>query len=151
MDLVFAVAARQPPPRPPLVLPPEDTPARSGLATRRTGRASPLFSSGRPIGPRAMGLCFLYRVWFCLVVALPGTSQRIPLVVPAGTPLSVQLDKRLRLQGVGQPVEGRVVEPVFAFQKEVIPAGSELTGQVVRLQPVSTPRRVKAVLHGDLT
>src|SRR4051812_8883440 len=151
MNPIFAVVARQPPPRPPLVLPPEDTPARSGLATGRTGRAGPLGFPERPAGPRARVVRFLCRVGFCLAVALPAAGQRIPLVVPAGTPLSVQLEKRLRLQGVGQPVAGRVVEPVFAFQKEVIPAGSELTGHVVRLQPVSTPRRVKAVLHGDLT
>jgi hypothetical protein len=121
------------------------------MVAERTDRAAPLGSPWFPAGPQAMAVRSLCRVWFYLALAIPAASQSIALVVPAGTPLSVRLEKRLRIQGVGQPVEGRVVEPVFAFQKEVIPTGSELTGRVVRLQPVSKPRRVKAVLHGDLT
>src|ERR1700686_2341178 len=54
----------------------------------------------------------------------PEVSDSIPLTVPAGTPLKVALDQELRIQKVGQPVHGKVVEPVYSFDKIVVPAGS---------------------------
>jgi hypothetical protein len=98
-----------------------------------------------------MSLLSVCRLSFSLILAIPAASQTVPLIVPAGTPLPVSLEKRWRIQCVGQPIAGRVVQPIFVFQKEVIPAGSELSGHVVRLQPVNRPKRVKAVLNGDFT
>jgi hypothetical protein len=44
-----------------------------------------------------------------------------------------------------------VVQPVFVFNHEVIPAGSEMIGHIARLNPVNKQRRFKAVLNGDFT
>jgi hypothetical protein len=44
-----------------------------------------------------------------------------------------------------------VVQPVFVFNKQVIPAGSEVIGHVARLNPVNRQRRFKAVSNGDFT
>jgi hypothetical protein len=72
-------------------------------------------------------------------------------MLPAGTPLQIKIEKRIRIKGVGQQIEGRVVQPVFVFDKEVIPVGSELIGHVVRLKPIDRQKRFKAVLNGDFT
>jgi hypothetical protein len=93
----------------------------------------------------------LFRVFFHFISAIPASSQIVPLVLPAGTPLQVKIEKRIRIQGVNQQIEGRVVQPVFVFNKEVVPAGSTVIGHVVRLNPISRAKRFKAVLNGDFT
>ena len=75
----------------------------------------------------------------------------IALTVPKGTPLEVTLDKELRVTRVGQRVHGRLVEPLYAFDKLVIPAGSEVTGRVTRIEGVSAGRRTEAALNADFT
>ena len=72
------------------------------------------------------------------------------LDVPSGAPLRIYLTKRVSKK-VGTPVEGKILEPVFAFDREVIPAGSSLTGSVSRTQPVTKWQRVRAILNGDFT
>jgi hypothetical protein len=93
----------------------------------------------------------LFRAGFYLLSAIPASSQIVPLVLPAGTPLQVKIEKRIRIKGVGQQIAGRLLQPVFVFNKEVIPAGSEVIGHIVRLKPVNKQRRFKAVLNGDFT
>jgi hypothetical protein len=93
----------------------------------------------------------LFRVLFYFISAIPASSQIVPLVLPAGTPLQVKIEKRIRIKGVGQQITGRVAQPVYVFNKEVIPAGSEVIGHIVRLNPVNRQRRFKAVLNGDFT
>ena len=60
-------------------------------------------------------------------------TQTLPLTVPKDTPVQVVLDHEVRLKQVGQPLRGRVVEPVYAFDKLVIPEGSIVTGQVIKM------------------
>lgn len=72
-------------------------------------------------------------------------------MLPAGTPLQVKIHKRIRIKGVSQQIEGRVIRPVFAFNKEVIPAGSEVIAHIARLTPIRGQRRFQAVLNGDFT
>ena len=77
--------------------------------------------------------------------------QSIALSVPAGTPLRVALDKEVRIQKVGQPIQGKLLEPVYAFDKMVIPAGSEVTGKIAELEHVSKKKRTLALMNGDLS
>ena len=81
----------------------------------------------------------------------PLTSPTVALTVPKGTPIQVALDKEVRIEKVGQPVRGHVVEPVYAFDKLVIPAGSEVTGQIAKIEHVSTGKRVMSALDADFT
>jgi hypothetical protein len=97
-----------------------------------------------PVGP-------LFRRLFYFICAIPASSQIVPLIVPAGTPLQVKIEKRIRIKGVNQRIEGRLVQSVFVFNKEVIPAGSEVIGHVARLNPIARQKRFKAVLNGDFT
>ncbi len=75
----------------------------------------------------------------------------IALTVRKGTPLEVALDKELRVKHVGQVVHGRLVEPVYAFDKLVIPAGSEVIGRLIKIEGVSVDRRTEAALDADFT
>jgi hypothetical protein len=81
----------------------------------------------------------------------PAISETIALAVPKGTPVQVALDKEVRLQKVGQPIHARVVEPVYAFDKLVIPVGTEATGQITRIDRVSGGKRTVAALDADFT
>ena len=83
--------------------------------------------------------------------ALDRSARSVPLVVAAGTPLRVALTSRVRIRRVGTPVIGRLVEPIYAFNREVIPAGSEVSGRLKILQPVAGRKRTRAMMAGDFT
>ena len=81
------------------------------------------------------------------------TDQRlttIPLTAKPGVPLRVYLTKRLSKR-VGAPVEAKLLEPIFAFDREVVPAGVAIEGRVTRLESVSKMKRASALLGGDFT
>ena len=71
--------------------------------------------------------------------------------MPAGTPLPVVLDKEVRIQKAGQPIHGKIAEPVYAFDKLVVPAGSEVTGSVTRIAGVSALKRTSAALDANFS
>ena len=78
------------------------------------------------------------------------SSKTISLNVDAGVPLRVYLTKRLSKR-LNEPVHAKLLDPVFAFDREVIPAGTEVLGRVSRLDPMSKMSRATAILAGDFT
>lgn len=86
-----------------------------------------------------------------LPAADASANQTIPLTVLKGTAVQVVLDKELKIQKVGQLVHGRVAEPVYAFDKLVVPVGTQVTGQVTQLEGVSGGRRTLDALNADFT
>jgi hypothetical protein len=81
----------------------------------------------------------------------PASPDLIPLEVPAGTPLPVVLDKEIRIQKAGQPIHGKIAEPVYAFDKLVVPASSDVTGTVSRIGGVSALKRAASALNADFS
>src|SRR6478672_8864674 len=77
-------------------------------------------------------------------------SKLVPLTVDAGAPLRVYLTKRLTKR-LNEPVHAKLIEPIFAFDREVIPAGTEVLGRVSRLVPASKFHRTMAIIGGDFT
>jgi hypothetical protein len=77
-------------------------------------------------------------------------SQNVPLVVPAGTPLRLYLTKRISRR-LNAAVQAKMLAPVYAFDREVIPPGTEVFGTVTRLRSVPTGERTKAIMSGDFT
>jgi hypothetical protein len=73
----------------------------------------------------------------------------ISLIVPATTPIHLALDGEVRVRKVGQVIECRVVNPVYAFDKLVIPVGAKVTGRITRLQSPSGVQRTVAALDAD--
>jgi hypothetical protein len=77
--------------------------------------------------------------------------KNVPLTVPKGTSLQVALDKEVRIQKVGQRVSALVIEPVYAFDRLVVPTASKVLGEVSRIAPVTRGKRTVAGLDGDFT
>src|SRR5207244_6828896 len=77
-------------------------------------------------------------------------TRHISLTVPAGVPLRLYLTNRIPKRS-DAPVEARLLAPVYAFDHEVIPAGTQVFGHVSHVQPVSRGQRTRAVLGGDFT
>jgi hypothetical protein len=77
-------------------------------------------------------------------------ATNVALSVPSGVPVRLYLTKRVSKR-LGAPVEGKTVESIFAFDREVVPAGSTVTGKVSRVQPIGKWRRVQSILNGDFT
>src|ERR1700730_14714117 len=75
----------------------------------------------------------------------------IPLTVPTGTPLKVALDQEVRVQKVGEPVHGKIVEPVYAFDKLVVPAGTEVVGKMSAIDRVPTKWLTVAAMNGEFS
>jgi hypothetical protein len=81
----------------------------------------------------------------------PASAQTIELTAPKGTPMQVALDHELRVRKVGQTVHARVVGPVYAFDKVVIPVGTEVLGHVREIEHLSRGKRTSAALDADFT
>src|SRR5271156_4672110 len=79
------------------------------------------------------------------------TDETIPLKVPKGTAVQVVLDKEVRIRKVGQPIHGLVAEPVYAFDKLVVPVGTGVTGAIIQLEGVSAVKRTLGVLNAEFT
>jgi hypothetical protein len=72
------------------------------------------------------------------------------LQVPSGAVLRVYLNSRLTIR-MGQPVSATLLDPVYAYDRIVLPAGSVIDGHISQLYPVSRWRHVSAILNGDFT
>src|ERR1700730_6946964 len=77
-------------------------------------------------------------------------SRNVPLTAAAGTPPRLYLTKRIPKR-LNAPVQAKMLAPLYAFDREVIPAGTEVFGTVTRLQAVPTGERAKAIMSGDFT
>src|SRR5689334_12635956 len=78
-------------------------------------------------------------------------STTMTLTVAPGRALHVTLDKRLSVKRVGQPVEGTLAEPVYAYDRVVLPAGTRVRGHVDQLVNPSLLSRVRAYSGGDFS
>jgi hypothetical protein len=83
------------------------------------------------------------------VPAPPGAPQGI--VVSSGVPLRVALERRVIVKRVGEPIQGRLVEPIYVFDRMILPAGSLVEGHVSEIGGVPFGRRLQALLYGNLT
>jgi len=77
--------------------------------------------------------------------------RTISLSVPVGTPLQIALEREVRVRKVGQVLHGRLVQPVYAFDKLVLPVGSEVTGHISRIDGVPGKKLTLSILNADFT
>lgn len=78
-------------------------------------------------------------------------SETVNLTIPKGTPLEVALDREVRVGRAGEAISGKVIEPIYAFDKVVVPAGSTVTGKIDRVDGVSAGKRTAAALDANFT
>jgi hypothetical protein len=79
------------------------------------------------------------------------TDSTVELVLQAGRPLQVALDKRVTVHRVGQPITGTLVQPVYVYDRIVLPVGARLSGHIDRLEPASRKHRLVAMVGGDFS
>jgi hypothetical protein len=88
-----------------------------------------------------------------LLTAMAAASSAVgeskSVQVPAGTPFVVKLTHHVPMK-IGQPLECKLVYPVYAENELVIPAGSVVRGSVIALNS-DRSRRIHALLRGDFT
>jgi len=75
----------------------------------------------------------------------------IELVVEKGRPVRVAIAETSTLKRVGQTVTATVVEPVYAYDRIVIPAGAQVVGRVTALDQPPKASRARAMLSGDFS
>lgn len=75
----------------------------------------------------------------------------IPLTVPAGTPLKVALDAEVRIRKVGQPIGGKTTEPIYSFDKLLVPAGTRVTGKISEIDDVPAKMRTLSAMDADFS
>jgi hypothetical protein len=85
-----------------------------------------------------------------LLSAADNATQTVSLIVPPGAALRLYLTKKVSKR-LGAPVQAKLMEPLYAFDHEVVPAGADVVGHVSRVQPVPGRQRFSAVLGGDFT
>jgi hypothetical protein len=76
---------------------------------------------------------------------------RIDLKLPQGTPLRIAIDEKTRVRRLGEPVMGHVVEPVYAFDEPVIPAGTIATGHVTQIASLPKLYMARSYASGDFS
>ena len=79
-----------------------------------------------------------------IIEAAPVT---VPMSVPSGTPIKVALDSEVRIRQVGQPIHGKTTDPVYAFDKLLIPVGTSVNGRVSAIDPV--PKKIRTLQAMD--
>lgn len=84
-------------------------------------------------------------------VAAAPQENSVELVVKSGTPLRVVLDQRITVKRVGQPVNGTLAEPVYAYDRIVLPVGARVLGHVRAFKEAPRAERARAMLGGSFT
>ncbi len=107
--------------------------------------------------PKTRGQLLQPSIPGCLLLPLMITkearvqTETVPLIVPKGVAVQVALDKEVRVRKVGQPIIGHVVEPVYAFDKLVVPVGTTAAGQITKIEGISNGKRTLNALDAEFT
>jgi hypothetical protein len=81
----------------------------------------------------------------------PPLPVTVAMSVPSGTPIKVALDSEVRIRTVGQPIHGKTTEPVYAFDKLLIPAGTPVNGKVSAIDAVPKKIRTLEAMDGNFS
>jgi len=81
----------------------------------------------------------------------PVYSVSMPMTVEEGTPIKVALDSEVRIRAPGQTIQGRTTEPVYAFDKLLIPVGSVVNCKVSAIDPVAKITRTIQAANGNFS
>jgi hypothetical protein len=112
----------------------DQTRGESLLPTKPAANSRPFVAQRPPVGSAASS-----------------ASETVSLTVPAGMPIQVVIDEEVKIEKVGQPIHGRTVEPLYAFDKLVVPTGAEVIGKITQLEGVSNGKRTLEALNADFS
>jgi hypothetical protein len=77
--------------------------------------------------------------------------RTIVMSVPNGTPLQIALEKEVRVRKVGEPITGRVMQPVYVFDRLVVPVGTAAIGRISEIAPVPGRMRALSALNANFS
>jgi hypothetical protein len=63
----------------------------------------------------------------------------------------VALDSEVRIRDVGQAIQGKTTEPVYAFDKLLIPVGTTVNGKISAIEGVSKKTRTLQAMNGNFS
>src|SRR5215831_9611103 len=117
------------------------------------GACLPVSAMCTSIFQRPVTACLCFAASLC--PAAPALAQAQPetitLELSAGRTLRVALDHRVTVHKVGQPITGTLVEPVYVYDRIVLPIGTRLAGHIERLDEPSKKKRTLAMIEGDFS
>jgi hypothetical protein len=79
------------------------------------------------------------------------SAVTVEIRVPSGTSIKVALDSEVRIREVGQPIHGKTTEPVYVFDKLLIPVGTGVNGMVSAIDAVSRRTRTLEAMDGNFS
>ena len=81
----------------------------------------------------------------------PSPAKEVPAhpILPAGTPMQVEITRQYPMKS-GEAIEARLMHPIYADGRLIVPANTPLQGKVVALKP-DKKARLNARLRGDFT
>src|SRR5689334_21733347 len=89
--------------------------------------------------------------WILMLAMASQTPAPPTATIAAGVPLRVVLESRVTVKREGQPIAGALLEPVYVYDRVVLPAQSRVEGHVSAIGGVPVARRLRALLSGNLT
>lgn len=84
-------------------------------------------------------------------IQLAPAPVTVAMSVPTGTPIKVALDSEVRVRRVGQAIHVKTTEPVYAFDKLLIPVGTAVTGKVSAIDAVPKQVRTMQAMDGNFS
>ena len=113
------------------------------------------FRRGVEIGLQRYGRVLLFSSLFpaCAGVAgaqAPSEPPTVRLTVDSGRPMALIMTNKLRFK-LNEAVRAHITEPVFAFDREVIPSGTEVTGRIIGFDRPSRWTRAFSLMSGNFT
>jgi len=105
---------------------------------------STVYSSARRILCVSTMLCLAHN-------AAAQDPQTVELVLRSGRSLRVALDQRVAVHHPSQTITGTLIEPVYVFDRIVLPVGCRLTGHIDRIEEPSKKKRTLAMVEGDFS
>jgi hypothetical protein len=65
--------------------------------------------------------------------------------------MEIVLEEQVTVKAVGQRITGTLVDPLYAYDRVVVPAGTKVAGHIAALEQPSTFSRTRAMIAGDFT
>ena len=78
-------------------------------------------------------------------------QRTIVLTLPIGTPLQIALDGEVRVRREGQALSGHLMQPVYAYDRLVLPLGTRVRGHIVSIGKPSRKQLIGSILNADFS
>ena len=75
----------------------------------------------------------------------------MPMSIAAGTPIKVAIDMEVRIREVGQAIHAKTTDPIYAFDKLLIPVGTVVNGKVSAIDGVPKMVRTMQAANGNFS